>query len=89
MTDNEEEEKRKIIEEILEENKRTLEESVESCNSVRAMNYIRAIDQFSNMDSLTRYGVDPLNAIGINRQANKKVKELIDKFDKKCICKIR
>lgn len=89
MTDNEEEEKRKIIEETLEENKRALEESVESCNTVRAMNYIRSIDQFSNMDSLTHYGVDLLKAIGINGQANEKVKELVDKFDKKCICKIR
>ncbi len=86
MTDNNEEEiqKRRINSYI-----RTLEESVESCNTIRAMKHIRAIDQFSNMDSLTRHGVDPLKAIDIHRQADKKVEELIDKFDKKCTWKIR
>lgn len=45
--------------------------------------------KFSNMDSLTRYGVDPIKAIDINGQADKKVKELIDKFDEKCDCRAK
>ena len=65
----------------------TLEESVESCNVIKTMKYIRGIDQLSNMDSLTRHGVDHLKSIDIHRQADEKVKELINKFDKKCICR--
>ena len=68
---------------------RTLEESIELCNAIRTIKYIRAIDQFSNMDSLTRYKVDPLKAIDMKRQADEKVKELMNKFDKKCDCIIK
>ena len=66
---------------------RTLEEIIESCNAIRTMKYIRTIDQFSGLDSLTRHGVDHLTAMVIHKQANEKIKELINKFDKKCICR--
>ena len=41
------------------------------------------------MDSLTRYGIDPLKAIDMKKQADENVKELINRFDKNCDCRVK
>lgn len=63
-----------------------MEKSVDSCNCTKAMRYIRPISQLSNIDYLIHNKVDNLKAVDINRQAEKKIEELINKFDKKCSC---